>query len=266
MSTGTRTGTGTGYRERNSTADRALTLLQMFDDGRLVISANEVAEDMGVARSTAYRYLQTLVQAQFLSEDGRGGFRLGMKVLQLARLARKSYGLADVAVPAMRSLAAEFHQTTLLTKQSGNMIICLEREESPSQYIRLSYERGTLLTLNAGASALVLLAWLPEGEVRRLLASVELQRYTDATLTEPEDILKRLAEIREAGVGISYGEVDEAAMGVAAPVFGSDGRVVAAISIVLIQSRVSDADRQRIVDGVTAAGALLSEQISLLEE
>lgn len=258
--------TGSGYRERNSTADRALALLQMFHDGRLAISANEVAESMGVARSTAYRYLQTLVQAQFLFEDGRGGFRLGMKVLQLARLARKSFGLGEVGLPVMRALAGEFNQTVLLTKQVGSMVVCLEREESPSQYVRLSYERGTLLSLNAGASALVLLAWLPEAEVRRLLASVELPRFTDATLTDPSQIVARLTAIREAGFGISSGEVDESAMGIAAPIFGSDGRVVAALSVVLIRSMVDDDEVERILEGVTAAASRLSQDISLLED
>src|SRR5580692_10931732 len=70
-----------GYRERNSTADRALNVLQMFSDDRAEISAVEVAENLGVARSTAYRYLQTLVQSQFLDETGRGTFRLGMRIL-----------------------------------------------------------------------------------------------------------------------------------------------------------------------------------------
>lgn len=258
--------TGSGYRERNSTADRALTLLQMFDDDRLVISANEVAEEMGVARSTAYRYLQTLVQAQFLSEDGRGGFRLGVKVLQLARLARKSYGLAEVCTPAMQALAAEFNQTVLLTKQVGDMVICLEREESTSQYVRLSYERGTLLSVNAGASALVLLAWLPEAEVRRLLSGLELKRFTDATVTDVDKLVERLASIKAVGYCISTGEVDESAMGIAAPIFGRDGRVVAAISIVLIRSRVSEDEVGRILEGVTSSARALTEQLSLLEE
>lgn len=258
--------TGSGYRERNSTADRALTLLQMFDDDRLVISANEVAESMGVARSTAYRYLQTLVQAQFLAEDGRGGFRLGMKVLQLARVARKSYGLTEIGIPIMRALASDFNQTVLLTKQVGNMVVCLEREESPTQYVRLSYERGTILALNAGAAALVLLAWLPEAGVRQLLASVELPRFTDVTLTEPDQIMARLKSIREMGYSISLGEVDESAMGIAAPIFGSDGQVIAAISVALIRSRVTEDEVKSILAGVTSSARTLSEQVSLLEE
>lgn len=63
-----------GYRERNSTADRALIILGMFTDDRLQISANDVAEALGSARSTAYRYLQTLVGASFLEEAPNGAF------------------------------------------------------------------------------------------------------------------------------------------------------------------------------------------------
>lgn len=257
---------GSGYRERNSTADRALTLLQMFRDDHLELSAAEVAENLGVARSTAYRYLQTLVQSQFLQEDGRGGFRLGMKVLQLARLARRGYGLAQIGVPAMRLLAEQFHQTVLLTKQMGNAVICLEREESSEQYVRLSYERGTVLSLNAGASALVLLAWLPEAEVRQLLSTVKLQKFTAATLTDPDEIIARLASIRANGYAATSGEVDATAMGIAAPIFKPNGQVLAAISVVLIESRVSRAEIDKMIAGVVESAAALTEQASLLEE
>ena len=51
------------YRERNSTADRALDILGMFDESKPSIGASEVAEQLGVARSTAYRYVQSLVQS-----------------------------------------------------------------------------------------------------------------------------------------------------------------------------------------------------------
>jgi DNA-binding IclR family transcriptional regulator len=257
---------GSGYRERNSTADRALTLLQMFRDDHLELSATEVAEHLGVARSTAYRYLQTLVQSQFLSEDGRGGFRLGMKILELARLTRRGYGLAQIGVPAMRELAHEFHQTVLLTKQMGNAIICLEREESPEQYVRLSYERGTVMSLNAGASALVLLAWLPEAQVRDLLATVSLKQFTSSTLTDPDAIVERLRTIRTDGYALTSGEVDEAAMGIAAPIFRPDGGVLAAISVVLIESRVLKKEIARIVDGVVQSAANLTQRAALLDE
>jgi DNA-binding IclR family transcriptional regulator len=255
----------TGYRERNSTADRALNILEMFTDDHLVLSAAEVAEHLGVARSTAYRYLETLVQSNFLAEDGRAGFRLGMKVLQLSRLARQSYGLADIAVPALRALADRFHQTVLLTKLMGNAVVCLEREESSEQYVRLSYQRGTILGVNAGASALVLLAWLPPDQLSKLLGTVQLQRFTAASLTDPAKLRVRLERIRADGYAVTHGEVDPDAIGIAAPIFQSSGAVLAAVSIVAIRSRVSDSAIDEMVRTVIRTAADLTETATQLE-
>lgn len=255
----------TGYRERNSTADRALNILEMYADDRLVLSAAEVADHLGVARSTAYRYLQTLVQSGFLTDDGRAGFRLGLKVLQLSRLARKSYGLTDIAVPALRELAERFHQTVLLTRLMGQSVVCLEREESQEQYVRLSYQRGTILNVNAGASAQVLLAWLPPKELTALLARTPLQRFTEASITDPAKLEHRLAAIRADGYAISDGEVDLDAVGIAAPIFQSSGAVLAAVSIVAIRSRVEDAVVDSMLQAVIRTAADLTAQAKQLE-
>lgn len=255
----------TGYRERNSTADRALNILEMFSDDHLALSAAEVAEHLGVARSTAYRYLQTLVQSNFLMEDGHAGFRLGLKVLQLSRLARKSYGLSDIAVPALRALADQFHQTVLLTKLMGQAVVCLEREESQEQYIRLSYQRGTILNVNAGASAHVLLAWLPTSELTPLLAATPLPRFTPATITNPGKLKERLATIKDDGYAISEGEVDPDAIGIAAPIFQSSGAALAAVSIVAIRSRVGAAAIDDMLQAVIKTAADLTQQAVQLE-
>ena len=254
-----------GYRERNSTADRALNILQLFSEESPEITAVEVAESLGVARSTAYRYVQTLVQAQFLSDTGHGGFRLGIRILELARIARSGHGLSDLCVPVMRELAERFQQTVLLTKQSGNAVVCLEREEAREQYVRLSYDRGSVLQLHAGASAQVLLAWSPEIRVRQLLASAPLQKFTERTLTEPDEIVARLAKIREQGYAVTDGEVDPMAMGIAAPIFHPGGDVLAAISIVLIRSLVPSEEIEDIVQAVISAAAKVTENFALLK-
>ncbi|MFF0816066.1 IclR family transcriptional regulator [Rhodococcus sp. NPDC003318] len=253
-----------GYRERNSTADRTLSLLQMFTDDRTEITAADVASSLGVARSTAYRYLESLGSSGFLADTGRGTFVLGFRILELARIARRGYGLSEICRPAMRELALEFKQTVLLTKRMGTSVVCLEREESPQQYIRLSYERGTVLSLNAGASALVLLAWLPESDVRELLAGVTLPRFNRNTLVDVDSILERLAQIRERGYAMSSGEVDPSVQGVACPVFDRDDRVVAAVSVVLIKSMVAPVEVDEITDRLVSLAEELSGQVRLL--
>lgn len=249
------------YRDGNSTADRALAILQMFTEARSRISATDVAEHLGVSRSTAYRYAQTLVNSEFLAEEPGNGFRLGAKLMELARIARRSYGLSDMAVPAMRQLAAEFHETILLTRRIGSTIVCIEREEWPGQYVRLSYERGSRLSLNAGASALILLAWLPSDYVRQLLAAQELQGYTGNTLTTAESILARLAEIRTDGYCVAQGEVDRDAMAIAAPVFDSHGEVIAGLSLVTLRSRMPPERLPSVIARLAEVAGQLSAEV-----
>jgi DNA-binding IclR family transcriptional regulator len=244
--------TPSSYRESNSTADRALTILGLFSEDRLHIQASDVAQALGVARSTAYRYLQTLVGAAFLEEAPGGGFQLGLRVIDLARLATRSYDLADTVVPTMQALAEKLGDTVLLTKYVDGAAVCLERCESSTQRIRLSFERGSRLPINAGASALALLAWLPEDQARETLTRQPLTRFTENTGTDVEALIARLAEIKRLGYCVGHAEVDPDITGVAAPIFDRSGTAIAALSVVTAR-RVSDARLQTMIDAVTHA-------------
>lgn len=253
-----------GYRSRNSTADRALDILLLFDDDALVLSAARVAEHLNVARSTAYRYLQSLTSTGFLEEnDGGSGFRLGPRVLDLARLARKGIGLSDLARPIMRELVRETGFSVLLTRRTGLSVVCLEREES-GRTLRLSYERGQVLPINAGAAGLSLLAWAP-GEVVDEVLRRPLTRFTDDTVIDAERLRARLAQIREQGYDISRGELDPDVFGVAAPVFGADDAVVATLSVAALSYRVSDAQAADLARSVMRAARELTAQVTRLE-
>ncbi|WP_314225320.1 IclR family transcriptional regulator [Streptomyces zaehneri] len=251
------------YRERNSTADRALDILGLFSQDKLSLSGQEVATALGTARSTAYRYLQSLVGSGFLEEDPQGGFRLGLRVLELARLARRGYGLSEIALPLMRELCAEVGETVLLTRRAGGAAICVERCEAEHP-VRISYERGSVLPANAGASALALLAWLPEQECRELLESQRLQRFTARTMTDVDALMERLAQIRKDGFIVSRGELDADILGIAAPIRGASGGVVAALSIAALEHRVPDRRLDEVVAAVRRAAELISGQLAVV--
>lgn len=252
------------YRERNSTADRALDILGMFSETRPTIAAADVAELLGVARSTAYRYVQTLVQRDFLEEADAGRFRLGRRVLELAALARRGLGLNEIARPVMRRLCADLGETVLLTRLAGTAVICLEREEASTQRVRISYERGQVMPMNAGASAFVLLAWLEEGALDNLLQRTELERFTARTLTTPAALKARLVETAGQGFGLSQGELDENVLGVAAPIHDVHGRVQAAISMAAVSMRVPQNRLPRVIEKVRAAATEISDSVALL--
>lgn len=255
-----------GYRERNTTADRALDILAMFTDDQAVVTGQLVAERLGVSRSTAYRYLQSLVSARFLEDAPGGGFRLGLRVLELARLARRTFGLSDIAAPVIDELAQDVGEVVLLTRRSGDLVVCLDRAEAHERRVRISYERGTVLPINAGASATVLLAWSDSEEVRRLLAGAELERFTAATMTDVDALVDRMARIRSDGYAVARSELDPDVMGIAAPIWGPrEGEVVAAVSVVGLVSRIPPKVERTIVAKVRLAAARISERFSVVQ-
>lgn len=246
----------TAYRERNSTADRALDILLMFDDGRLVLTAADVAAQLAVARSTAYRYLLSLTQTGFIEDSDGHGYRLGPRVVELARLARRGLGMSDVARPVMKRLATTTDEAVLLTRLAGSVVICLEREDSGSRVVQITYERGAILPINAGASALVLLAWRSRDQVKELLAGVRLEAFTERTITTRPAMLARLRETRVQGYAVSRGELDPDVIGIAAPIRNEDGDVMAAVSIAALSSRVGE---ERVSDLASAVCATADE-------
>jgi DNA-binding IclR family transcriptional regulator len=241
-----------GYRASNGTADRALRVLALFADARPAITASDVAQELGVARSTAYRYVKSLVAAGFLAAEPGGGLTVGPRVIELADIARRGAGLAAVALPAMRRLRDATGETVLLTRRAGRREVCLERVEAQAP-VRISYERGATLPLHAGAAALVLLAWEPAGTARRLLAAAPLERFTPRTEIDVDLLLIRLEEIRAAGMARSIAEVDDDITGIAAPVRDGAGRVVAAIGIAALTRRATAARLGRMEEALRAA-------------
>ncbi len=237
----------------------------MFTEHRLAISAVEVAEELSVARSTAYRYLQSLVGSGFLEEADAGRFRLGRRIMELARLARRGTGLSEVARPVMRRLAAATGETILLTRLAGTTVICLEREEAEHRAVRISYERGQVLPINAGASAFVLLAWMDDKRLESLLAAAALDPITHATITSKAALRKRLAETAAQGYGVSQGELDEDVLGVAAPIRDAQQRVVAAVSVAAVARRAPEGRIPALAEAVCAAAGEISGMLALLD-
>ncbi len=245
---------------RNATADRAIDVLLLFDPATPVLSAGEIASRLGMSRSTTYRYLQSLRSSDLLEEDAaRGGFRLGPRIFELASIARQGLGLSEIALPVMHDLCREVDEAVLLTRRSGTMVVCVERVET-TRPIRLSYERGHLLPLHAGAPSKVLLAF-EDPATLDVDALGALERFTESTITDPDELRAELALIREQGYAMSNGELDLGVRGIAAPIFDADGRVAAGISVGSLSFQVDESTLPETISAVRAAAQRVTDRL-----
>ncbi len=245
----------------NSTADRAIEILLMFDDEHPSLTAAEVAERFGMPRSTTYRYLSSLRSRGLLVDAGDSEFRLGPRIFQLARVARRGYSVLQIAEPELRQLSAATGETVLMTQMNGLEISVLECIES-AQAVRISYNRGQVLPTPAAASAKVFLAFGDPRNRQTVMRRRKFNKYTDNTITDGAVLVRELETVKAQGYAMNRDEIDEGVSGLAAPVMGPDGFAHYAISVVAPSFRLNRERMARYASEVQATARKISQAIA----
>ena len=243
--------------------ERTFSILELFDEDHPEWSTTEVARRLGLPIPTVHRILAALRRHGYVSQhEETKRFRLGISALQLGDRARSVVDLRSVALPALRRLAHETGETALLTvlTPGHDRGVCLERVET-AQPLRLSVTPGRQLPLHAGASQKVLLAYLPEDEIERVIEA-GLEHLCHATITDPGLLRHELARIRRRGWASSVEETNLGVWGVAVPLRNPRG-VVCAVGIAGPSPRLTPDRVRDDIGRVHAAATHIAEALGL---
>src|SRR3954447_7451077 len=219
-----------GHRGR-SVVSKALSLLDAFAIGDAELSLNELSRRTRLPLSTTYRLAGELVSWGGLERADGGGYRVGLRLLEIGARAPRSAGLHEIVVPFMQDLFVATRENVHLAVTEGHEALYIERVTG-LQSIAVKSRRWGRLPLHATGVGKVLLAYAPAELVDEVIAA-GLTRYTPYTIVAPGHLRRNLAEIRRAGVGFAHEEMTLGRVSVATAVFDAAGRAVAALSIVV---------------------------------
>jgi DNA-binding IclR family transcriptional regulator len=200
----------------------------------------DICASTGLHKSTALRLLEALAQEGFVERDaGTKRFILGEESLLLGLAMQARDHVSKRARPWLVRLAALSGDTIILSARRGNEAVCVDREFG-TYPIRANYlDIGSRRPLGVGAGSMALLAWLPESEASAILAEIAPAveaRYprVDRALLEAE-----MGQAPARGHSMLLDVVVERMGGIGVPVFGSDGKPVAALSIAALTERIA---------------------------
>jgi DNA-binding IclR family transcriptional regulator len=179
-------------------------------------SLSELVAATGIARPTAHRLAVALEFHRLLTRDLMGRFTLGPRAGELAAAAGEDRLLA-IAAPALSALRDATSESAQLYRRQGDQRVCVATAERMSG-LRDSVPVGTVLTMQAGSAAQILLAWEDPEKMRRGLTG---SLFTPASLSA----------VRRRGWAQSVGEREVGVASVSAPVRGPNNKVIAAVSI-----------------------------------
>jgi DNA-binding IclR family transcriptional regulator len=244
----------------STTASKVLDILLLFDKTQRELSADAISSLINAPRSTTYRYIRTLCDKGFLARTAQGSYQPGPGLLQYAYLVFDESDISQIALPVMEQIMQETNETVLLTRKFGRHSVCAERVEG-SQAIRITFERGRTQPLHAGASSKILLAYAGSKEWEHYV-STPLEQSTPNTITDPDELIAQLHDIREQGYCISEGEVDEGSLAIALPILNKHEQLVAGLSVAGPAFRFDDSKIKHHLSILRAGVATIQEQLA----
>lgn len=241
--------------------DRALRILDLFSESREILTASEIAAILSTTPATLYPTLYTLKAHGYLIRDDRKRYRLGLKLLERSGQVLAQLDVRRVAHLHLRELARRWQVTADLAVLYGNEVLYLARETGHPTAI-LSEVVGRRVPLHCTSLGKVLLAHLSDQEQLELIRSLKLVAYTPHTITEAKRLAAELSKTRERGYALDIQEFHLGIACVGAPIRGYDGRVVAAISLMLpvddeVRNHGHEAAAAAVVETATAISAEL---------
>ena len=203
---------------------RATAILEAVGRGSTGVRA--IARDTGLPVSSVHRLVAQLVEVRVLDKS-TDRIRLGSKLFELGTQVPQHRDLRDAAEPIMEDLRQVTHLRVHLAVLDGVDVVYV-RILGPN--IGLGSKVGGRLPAHATGVGKVMLAYSPRATVK---ARVEagMERFTPRTITTPGGLAAELRKIRSVGTGFDLEESTVGVSCVAAPVFGTDRKIAAAISV-----------------------------------
>lgn len=240
--------------------DRALDILLCFTNQTPQLTMTQIAEQVGMNKSTVHRLLGTLERRRFVQRNPTTGYyQLGIRLLQMAYLTLEHNDIRRYAGPFMRRLCEQHRETITLSVLDEVDVVFLEVVESP-QRVKLAASTGQRMPAFSTAAGKAILAYLPDVTVMRILDS-GMRQFTQYTILSKEVLLANLELVREQGFAISMQEYEDGINAVAAPVLNAEGFPIAAITVAGPAYRLTKELMLEIGQSVTETSRMIAQEI-----
>jgi len=238
---------------KNQSVMKAFVLLRAFRRPDEWLTSSELSRRAKMPEASGYRMMQTLEGIGAVVRDARGRYRPGMLLLELSN----SIDAQDLWRTAAQAIIENWSKRLDVTVQIGvyedGMVTYVARAGKPRGSLLLA--QGTQFEAYCTALGKILLAELPEPELKAFFEEGDLIAFTPQTITREGQLREELQAIRSKGTAFDDRETLDDVRCVAAPVRNPAGRVVAAISFCDAAERLSEERQSELtVNLLEAAG------------
>lgn len=217
---------------------RSLEVLSCVAQSQSALSLAQLAEILGLPKSTVHRICQQLTEKQFLNQGVREKeFAVGPKLRSLALHTLNNSTLRSIRHQVLADLVNHVGETCNLTTLDGAEVLYLDRVEARWP-LRLTLEIGSRVPIHCTASGKLFLAMSSEATRQKILEHLGFERFTEKTIRSRSALLDELSVIRRQGYSIDAEEFIPGLIALAVPIHDARGEICAGLAIHAPTSRV----------------------------
>lgn len=214
-----------------SVLQQHLRVLDAFDALNPTMTLSEITRTTDMPHSTVHRIVNELVRERLLERGPERTFRLGLRLWEFGARTPGVTGLREAAQPWIAAANARLRQHVQLGVRVDTDVLFIEHMSANNSVVNATLVGGRV-PLHASSSGIVLLAHAHRSVIDDVIAT-GMNPYTDHTISSEIELRRALRRARTDGFAVGHGQIHEESMGVAVPVFGTDGVVVASFGAVL---------------------------------
>jgi IclR family KDG regulon transcriptional repressor len=228
--------------------DRALRILDLFDEYENEIKITDISERMGLHKSTVHSLLKTLQMHGYIDQNPENGkYKLGMKLFERGNFVIHGLDIRKVAKTHLVDLSMKTGQTTNLVILDGREGVYIDKVEG-SQATILYSRIGRRIPVHCSAVGKVLVAFKNRVELEKLLQGHIYKAHTPKTITNERDFLVELEQVSTRGYAIDNQENEAGVRCIAVPIHDHTGQVVAAVSMSTLVTQINDEELARFTE------------------
>lgn len=177
---------------------RSISVLQMVADAGEAVSRAALMKQCGLTRPTLYRIIASLEAEGLIEATTDNRYRIGGRVISLARMALAQNDVRREAEPSLTQLRNETGETVHLAIRSGDELIYIDKFES-QEAVRMTSTIGTRINFHSTAVGKSFLSAMPDPKADELIDRIALPALTKFTTTDRTTLRAIVRQARQQG-------------------------------------------------------------------
>ncbi|HLU03284.1 MAG TPA: IclR family transcriptional regulator C-terminal domain-containing protein [Advenella sp.] len=217
-----------------SSLTKMLSVLDIFSSENPSWTIEEMAEHLGYAVPTMYRYVKELTKAGLLRNISAARYGLGTRIIELDYQIRNADPLIIASQQPMRLLADKSGCDVVLGTIYANRIITISHAFG-LENLAISYVRGKKMPLFNGALSKCIISTLTRSEVKKIM----MEFPEDFVDISPQSVFDEMRDIRKRGYATTHGQLNQGFVGIAVPFQDKAQSAHAALGFIISEQRYS---------------------------